>query len=470
MYEKYFIVNSLTDAILLKEKYAESSKFLAGGTDLVLEMERGLHSEIKQIIDISRVSGLDEIWMDDQLYIHIGPTATHSACLKSSLIQEFAHCLFQACEQVGSPQIRNRGTVAGNIATASPANDTISALMALDAKVELLSSTGKRIVEVSKFFMGVRKTSVQKYEVISDIYFKALKKNEYSCFIKVGLRNAQAISILNCAVLLGISDNKIIKSRIALGAVGPTVFRSAEAEASLINQIASDELFEKAGELAGNSANPISDIRASDEYRSKMISVHVKRALHQALESENGQIENPVVLWGKERSANAPLTENSIELDSNSTLNISINNKEYSFSGGFGKNLLDLIRENAILTGSKEGCGEGECGACTVYMDGVAVLACLIPAVRAHNSKITTIEGLSPKNELNKVQQSFIDEGAVQCGYCTPGFVMSAVKLLEEIPNPSVNEIKIGISGNLCRCTGYYKIISAIELAAKEKE
>ncbi|MDP3443110.1 MAG: (2Fe-2S)-binding protein, partial [Ignavibacteria bacterium] len=186
--------------------------------------------------------------------------------------------------------------------------------------------------------------------------------------------------------------------------------------------------------------------------------------------SENGKIDNPVVLWGKERSANAPLTENSIELDSNSTINMSINNKEYSFAGGFGKNLLDLIRENAILTGSKEGCGEGECGACTVYMDGVAVLACLLPAVRAHNSKITTIEGLSPKNELNKVQQSFIDEGAVQCGYCTPGFVMSAVKLLEEIPNPSVNEIKTGISGNLCRCTGYYKIISAIELAAKEKE
>jgi xanthine dehydrogenase iron-sulfur cluster and FAD-binding subunit A len=467
MYEKYFIVNSLNDAVGLKAKYSDSSKILAGGTDIMLEMERGLHTGVKQIIDISRVSGLDEIWMDDQLYIHIGPTATHSACLKSSLIQDYAKCLYQACQQVGSPQIRNRGTVAGNIATASPANDTISALMALDAKVELLSSTNKRIIEISKFFNGVRKTALLPNEIISDISFKALKKSERSWFIKVGLRNAQAISILNCAVVLGLNDKTIVKSRIALGAVGATVFRAIAAEESLINQVASETLFENAAQLAGNAASPINDIRASGEYRHKMIFVHVKRALQQAVESEDLVLASPVVLWGKENSSNAPLTENSIEFDDKSVINVMINSKEYTLEGGFQKNLLDLIRENALLTGSKEGCGEGECGACTVYMDGVAVLACLIPAVRAHNSRITTIEGINSNGELHKVQQSFIDEGAVQCGYCTPGFVMSAVKLLEEKPNPSIEEIKTGISGNLCRCTGYYKIISAIELAAK---
>ncbi|MBA4383687.1 MAG: hypothetical protein C0410_03035 [Anaerolinea sp.] len=467
MYEKYFIVNSMNDAVALRAKYLDTSRIIAGGTDLFLEMERGLHAGIKEIIDISRVSGLDEIWMDDQLYIHIGPTATHSACLKSSLIQDFAGCLYQACEQVGSPQIRNRGTIAGNIATASPANDTISALMALDAKLELLSSTGKRIVEISRFFIGVRKTTLLQNEIISDIYFKSLKKNERSCFIKVGLRNAQAISILNCAVVIGFEDKKIIKSRIALGAVGPTVFRAVDAEECLKNQTVSDELFEKAGELASRSASPISDIRASGEYRQQMISVHVKRALHQAFSSDTKNSTNPVVLWGKERSSNAPLTENSLEFNEKSVINVTINKKEYSLEGGFGKNLLDLIRENALLTGSKEGCGEGECGACTVYMDGITVLACLIPAVRAHNSKITTIEGIGENGGLHKVQQSLIDEGAVQCGYCTPGFVMSAVKLLEEKSDPTVEEIKTGISGNLCRCTGYYKIISAIEMAAK---
>lgn len=131
------------------------------------------------------------------------------------------------------------------------------------------------------------------------------------------------------------------------------------------------------------------------------------------------------------------------------------------------RTLLSMLREDFDLTGSKEGCGAGECGACTVIVDGEAVNACLVLAVEADGCDIKTVEGLSDGRKLDPLQVAFIDTAALQCGYCTPGMIMTAKVLLEKNPNPSEEEIREGISGNLCRCTGYKKIIEAIQLAAE---
>ena len=151
-------------------------------------------------------------------------------------------------------------------------------------------------------------------------------------------------------------------------------------------------------------------------------------------------------------------------------LEITVNGVRYSLKVDPNLRLLDLLREELSLTGTKEGCGIGECGACTVLLDGKAVNSCLILAGQCAGRDVLTIEGLSDGERLHPLQQAFLDHGAVQCGFCTPGMILSAAALLHSTPAPTEDEIRVAISGNLCRCTGYTQIVEAVQSAAGKEQ
>jgi aerobic-type carbon monoxide dehydrogenase small subunit (CoxS/CutS family) len=147
-------------------------------------------------------------------------------------------------------------------------------------------------------------------------------------------------------------------------------------------------------------------------------------------------------------------------------IQLDINGDTYSILVLPQRTLLEVLREDLGLIGTKEGCSEGECGVCTVLLDGLPVRSCLLLAIDVRGRKITTIEGLSKHGELHPIQNAFIEHGAIQCGFCTPGMILSAKAILDQNPSPSEEEIRIGLSGNLCRCTGYVKIFKAVQAAA----
>jgi xanthine dehydrogenase iron-sulfur cluster and FAD-binding subunit A len=478
MWHTYHAPATVSEALDLLARYGDACRLIAGGTDLILELERGVRNQ-EVLVDVSRIPELGQITFESATgLLTLGANVTHNQVVGNAYAVEHAFPLAKACWLVGAPQIRNRGTVAGNLITASPANDTISPLWAMDATVTLVSAArGERSLPFNEFFLGVRRTALRPDELLLRINVPTLCAGERGTFLKLGLREAQAISLINVSAVLDFGAGGTVKrARIALGAVAPTIVRAKEAEAFLAGKVLTEDVSEQAAELTAAAARPISDIRAGADYRRAMVQVYTARALRELRDGTEraGWPENPVLLWGGHASGNGGNgrhAEAQAREAAHDVVRFTLNGQPAELTNVHGKTLLRALRENLGMTGTKEGCAEGECGACTVWLDGMAVMSCLVPAERAEGCNIVTVEGLASltggaAHGMHPLQQSFIDAGAVQCGYCTPGILMSAANLMEEVAHPTLGQVKEALTGNLCRCTGYYKILQAVEKAA----
>src|SRR2546421_2389736 len=261
MWQTYFQPASLEEALELLEQYAGKARLVAGGTDVLVELQRGV-KPTTTLIDVTALPDLKYI-REENGFLLLGALTTHTDVIASPACVQHALPLAQACWVVGAPQIRNRATVAGNLVTASPANDTITALMALGTELVLVRRGSERVVALDDFYPGFRRTVLRPDEMIREIRVPAMQTNQRGLFLRLGLRRAQAISVIDFAIVLTFDDAVVTDARITLGSLAPTIVHARTVETYLNGQQLDEGVCREAGQLGVNDASPIGDVRGA---------------------------------------------------------------------------------------------------------------------------------------------------------------------------------------------------------------
>ncbi len=265
MWTTYYQPQTIDETLALLHAHGSDARIIAGGTDVLVELQRDVRPT-STLIDITMLPDLNYVRVEDGM-VRLGALVTHNDVVASAACVRYGLPLAQACWEVGAPQIRNRATIAGNLVTASPANDTIAPLMALGAEVVLVGAEGERTVPLDQFYLGVRRTVMRPGELVREVRFRALAEHQRGLFTKLGLRRAQAISVISIAFVLSFDGDTVTDARITLGCVAPTVVHAPSAQAFLQGKTLDAATCAEAGRLAAGDVRPIDDLRGSAAYR-----------------------------------------------------------------------------------------------------------------------------------------------------------------------------------------------------------
>ena len=457
----YYEPVGLEDALALLDKYGEGARVMAGGTHLMTMMK--MEREMPQaVISLAKIDGLAGISVNVDGGLSIGALAGIYDIRRHLQVRRRYPALAEACASFGSTQIQIMATVGGNLCNGSPASDTVPALLVYGAEVVVRGGRGERRLLLEDFLVGPGETALAAGEVLVGIELPPPPEGALSAFVKVSRVSAD-LAKASAAVLLVKDGERIRECRLAFGSVAPTVVRLKEAEGILSGEVFSQELLASAGEAVSAGIAPIDDIRSTAWYRRQLCKALTVDILNQVWERSGRPFEEEAPAGEAVSSEAAAVKRCNIAADGVQEVVLNVNGERHALQVRANELLLNVLRERLHLTGAKYGCGLGECGACTVLVDGRAVLSCLLLAVSLDGREISTVEGMQGADgELDPLQAVFIEEAAFQCGYCTPGFLMTTKSLLREMPQPDEAAVRDYLKGNRCRCTGYTSILRAV--------
>ncbi|MCS7282780.1 MAG: FAD binding domain-containing protein [Anaerolineae bacterium] len=463
----YLEPTSVEEAVDLLARYGPEARVLAGGTDLIVQMKMERLAP-QYLVSIGRVPGLEGISVQDGR-TRIGARTSIRSLRNDPWVRACYPVLAEACASFSTTQVQVMGTLGGNLGNASPASDTAPALIVYGAEAVVQGPKGTRRVSVEEFFVGPGRSVLEPGELLTAVELPPPRPGTGGAFLKVS-RVAADLAKVNAAVVLVRDGDRVADARLAFGAVAPTPLRARKAEAVLIGQRFSEEVVAEAARIASEEIRPIDDVRSSAWYRREITRVLAYDGLYRAWERAGAPTEPlPPVPGAPSPAVAPPRALRHIRADQEVEVRLTVNGERQRVWVAPNELLLNVLREKLHLTGTKYGCGIGECSACTVHVDGRLALSCLVLAVAVDGSEILTVEGLAGRDgKLHPLQESFIRHAAFQCGYCTPGMLMTAKSLLEEIPHPTEEDVRDYLKGNLCRCTGYAAIVRAVMGCTKQ--
>ena len=464
---EYYQPQSLDEAFGLMKKYEGRARYVAGGTDAMIRVKQNIWQP-DALISLRWIEELCGIRKTGDS-LRLGSMTLWQEIETDPLVADHCPALAEAAGLVANPQIRNVATVGGNLCNAAPSADGAPPLMVMEAVLTISGSNSARDVSISEFFQGPGEHCMAPGEILTTITIPDVPPHTGMAFLKSG-RVSQDIARANVAVCVQVESGVCKKCRVSAGAVGPVPMRLKGVETLAEGKEITPDLLLEIQDKAAGEVTPITDVRSTETYRRTVTGVMVKRALEQALEQVKQKSQNQDVVISSGEPENMDCGEPTVGLyDSplRKLIRFRLNGENVEAEVMSHKMLSNVLRETFEFTGTKEGCGQGECGACTVLVDGESVNSCLYPAFEVDGKTVTTIEGLVGEgNRLDSMQEAFVENGGIQCGFCTPGMIMSAKALLKRNAHPTEEEIRMGISGNLCRCTGYVQIVESIKKIA----